>query len=206
MPKKLSIGDLVPDDKNFNKGTEFGDSLIEKSLRENGAGRSILLDKNNNIIAGNKTAQKAGELGMDDVIVVESDGSKIIAVKRTDIDLDSHEGRKLALADNATSKANLNWDEDILKEKYAQEDLTPWGVHLAMGTDDIMEEWEGMPDYNSEDMRAKFSLKVNFNTEADLLAFAELVGQPITAKTKYIYFPKQEKESRRDEGYVTDEE
>jgi hypothetical protein len=42
----MKIAELIPDDKNFNKGTEFGNSLIEKSLRKFGAGRSILLDKN----------------------------------------------------------------------------------------------------------------------------------------------------------------
>ena len=45
--KKTKIEDLIPDDLNFNKGTQFGQSMIEKSLRTFGAGRSILLDKNN---------------------------------------------------------------------------------------------------------------------------------------------------------------
>ena len=69
------LSDLIPDDKNFNKGTEFGQHLIEKSLRENGAGRSILLDKNNRIIAGNKTTENAANIDMDDVIIVETDGT-----------------------------------------------------------------------------------------------------------------------------------
>ena len=42
--EKKKIEDLIPDDLNFNKGTEFGQSIIEKSLRSFGAGRSILLD------------------------------------------------------------------------------------------------------------------------------------------------------------------
>ena len=48
-----TIADLRFDDKNFNRHTSYGMSLLEKSLRELGAGRSILLDKDNNIIAGN---------------------------------------------------------------------------------------------------------------------------------------------------------
>lgn len=47
------ISDLVPDANNYNKGTEFGAGLIEKSIRNLGAGRSILLDKNGKVIAGN---------------------------------------------------------------------------------------------------------------------------------------------------------
>ena len=52
---ETNIESLVPDNKNFNKGTEYGQHLIEESLRKFGAGRSILLDKNNSIISGNKT-------------------------------------------------------------------------------------------------------------------------------------------------------
>jgi len=95
MTKKenVKISELIPDDKNFNKGSEFGNSLIEKSFRKFGAGRSILLDKNNRIIAGNKSVENASAIGMEDVQIVESDGKRIIAVKRMDIDLDSPEGR-----------------------------------------------------------------------------------------------------------------
>lgn len=127
------LSDLIPDDKNFNKGTEFGQHLIEKSLRENGAGRSILLDKNNRIIAGNKTTEKAASIDMDDVIIVETDGKKLVAVKRTDIDLDSEQGRQMALADNATSAANLEWDEDQLRAMQIEMDnFDPeeWGVKM----------------------------------------------------------------------------
>ena len=53
----VDIRDIIPDDHNFNKGTEKGREMIEKSFRELGAGRSILLDKNNRIIAGNKSQQ-----------------------------------------------------------------------------------------------------------------------------------------------------
>jgi DNA modification methylase len=130
MSKKAKLSDLIADNKNFNKGTEYGQSLIEKSLRKFGAGRSILIDKNNRIIAGNKTVENAAAIGLDDLQIVESDGTKIIAVKRTDIDLDSKAGRELALADNATSKANIDWDIETTFE-VANEfgfDAGEWGV------------------------------------------------------------------------------
>lgn len=130
---EATIADLIPDDKNLNKGTQFGQHLIEKSLRELGAGRSLLLDKNNRIIAGNKTTENAAAIDLNDVIIVESDGTKLVAVKRTDIDLDSERGRKLALADNATSAANLEWDEEQMAAFQAELDnFDPgeWGVEL----------------------------------------------------------------------------
>lgn len=130
---KARITDLVGDNHNFNKGTQYGDHLMDESLRQFGLGRSILIDKNNRIIAGNKTTEKAGELGFEDVLIVETDGKTLIAVKRTDIDLDSKAGRELALADNATSKANLEWDEAALEAVAAEFDFDPadWGVAIG---------------------------------------------------------------------------
>jgi hypothetical protein len=125
-PTKIS--ELIPDDKNFNTGSEYGNSLIEKSFRKFGAGRSILIDKNNRIIAGNKSIQNAGAIGMEDVQVVESDGKRIIAVKRTDIDLDTPEGRELALADNATAKANIVFDAELVEAELGEAECEEWGI------------------------------------------------------------------------------
>ena len=137
--KEAKISDLVFDDKNFNKHTEYGMSLIEKSIRNNGAGRSILIDKNNRIIAGNGVTEIAGQIGLEDVQIVESDGSKIIAVKRTDIDLDSKQGREMALADNATASVDLAWDEEQIQ--FAEEEFgmvaEEWGVNLDFKTEGV---------------------------------------------------------------------
>ena len=107
--------EIVPDDKNANKGTKRGLELLEKSLEKFGAGRSILVDKNGRVIAGNKTIQAAIEKGFD-VQVVKSDGKRVIAVMREDIDLDTPEGRELAIADNRVAEMDLDWDGDVLRE------------------------------------------------------------------------------------------
>ena len=139
---ETSIESLVPDNKNFNKGTEYGDRLMDESLRRFGLGRSILIDKNNRIIAGNKTAEKAADIGFTDVLVVEVDGNQLVAVKRKDIDLDSSKGRELALADNATGKANLSWDEKMIAEMATKFDFNPddWGVDVSKEEPDNKEE------------------------------------------------------------------
>jgi len=138
------IEDLIFDDKNFNKHTEYGMGLLEKSLRENGAGRSILIDKDNNIIAGNGVVEVAGSIGIDKVKIVETSGDEIIAVKRTDIKLDSEKGRTMALADNATASADLAWDEENIKE---QEETwgfesSDWLGNESLKLDDTMQELE----------------------------------------------------------------
>ena len=126
---KKKITDLKFDNKNFNKGTQYGKSLMEKSLSKFGAGRSILIDKNNRIIAGNKTTENFGELGLEDVKIVETDGKTLVAVKRNDIDLDTPEGREFALADNQTAKTNIDFDFEIAKDELGDETLNEWGLN-----------------------------------------------------------------------------
>lgn len=50
--KIIDIEQLAQDQHNFNKGSEQGQELMERSFKEMGAGRSILIDRNGNIIKG----------------------------------------------------------------------------------------------------------------------------------------------------------
>lgn len=128
--EEVSLDALIPDNLNANRGTEYGTHLLEKSFRELGAGRSLLLDKNNRIIAGNKSTETAAAIGLKNVIIVETDGTQLVAVKRTDIDLDSKQGRELAIADNATSKANLQWETQAIAKIEEGWGVVPadWGI------------------------------------------------------------------------------
>jgi len=127
---EAKISTLIADDLNANKHSEYGMQLLEKSISELGLGRSVLVDRNGRIIAGNAVVETAGHLGLHDVIIVPSDGKKLIVVKREDIDLDTKQGRELALADNGTAKANLVWDEDAIMAIQEQWEVKPeeWGV------------------------------------------------------------------------------
>ena len=138
MGKEIKkISDLIPDGHNYNKGTEFGAALIEKSIRTLGAGRSILLDKKGRVIAGNKTLEGIVQAGFDDedIIVVKTNGKQIVAVQRTDLDLDTKRGKEMALADNATGKANLAWDYEAMKDDFSGAELEEWGVFNEIGDD-----------------------------------------------------------------------
>lgn len=148
---ETNIESLVPDNKNFNKGTEYGDRLMDESLRKFGLARSIVIDKNNRIIAGNKTAEKAADIGFTDVLVVEVDGNQLVAVKRKDIDLDSAKGRELAIADNATSKANLAWDESMIEEVSQQWGFEPqdWGIDVFQQEEPEQEEQSGKKEIST---------------------------------------------------------
>jgi hypothetical protein len=112
----VEIGALRADGHNANKGTERGRQALADSLKKYGAGRSIVIDKHGAIIGGNKTIEQAQAAGIKDVVVVETDGSQIVAVKRTDLDLSRDaKARELAYADNRTGELNLDWDPDVIR-------------------------------------------------------------------------------------------
>lgn len=173
-----SIDSLIPDNKNFNKGTEFGDHLMDESLRKFGLGRSILLDKNDRIIAGNKTAEKAAELGFENVLVVETDGNTLVAVKRKDVDLDSAKGREFALADNATSKANLCFDTDLIMQEAEKFDFDPeeWGVPMEQPEDE-------QPEDGKKEISTKLIVECGDVSKLSLL-FSELQDRGFKCELK----------------------
>lgn len=123
--KNAKLSEFTPDPRNANKGTERGRGMLEKSLQDLGAGRSVLADKHGVLIAGNKTLQTAVEAGFEDAIVVESDGTRLVIVKRTDLDLSTDEkAKRLAIADNRVGEISLEWDADVLAELNQEVDLS----------------------------------------------------------------------------------
>jgi hypothetical protein len=121
-----SIQDLAPDRRNANKGTVRGRSMVENSLREVGAGRSIVVDKNGEVIGGNKTLEAWVDIG-GEIEVVKTDGKKLIVVQREDLDLSDDKGqaRRLAYYDNRANEVGLDWDpEQIHADLMAGVDLS----------------------------------------------------------------------------------
>ena len=118
-----SIKDLKSDHKNARKRTDRSAKLIAESLQRYGAARSIVIDEDNRILAGNGTIEGAKAAGIQNIRVIETDGTEIIAVKRTGLTEDEKIG--LALADNRTSDLS-DWDKDMLQQLSAEHDLAPW--------------------------------------------------------------------------------
>lgn len=110
-PAPGRLSDLIPDAQNANRGTDRGRAALRDSLRRFGAGRSILVDKHGRIIAGNKTAEQAAAEGLEEIVVVPSDGRKLVVVQRTDLDLETDpEAKGLAVAENRVAEMDLQWD------------------------------------------------------------------------------------------------
>jgi DNA modification methylase len=113
--RTVPIEALILDEKNANRGTKRGRELLAQSLDNFGAGRSVLVDCKNRVIAGNKTVEAARAAGLRSIAVIETDGSSLVAVQRGDLDLTrDKKARELALADNRVSEIDLEWSPEVL--------------------------------------------------------------------------------------------
>jgi hypothetical protein len=118
-----SINDFKTDSRNARKRTNQSATLIQESLKRYGAARSIVVDENGTVLAGNGTFESAKSAGITNVRIIESDGTELIAVRRTDLSDDEKVG--LALADNRTAELS-SWDNEMLHRLSMEHDISPW--------------------------------------------------------------------------------
>lgn len=147
------------DKRNYRKHNDKNKKLIKKSLQECGAGRSIIIDNEGEIIAGNGVYEQAQKLGLKTKIV-ETDGSELVVVKRTDLATDDDKRKRLAVMDNSTSDTS-EFDIDLLEEDFAIDDLNDMGLDLKIEDE---EENEG----EEETYESTYILQIICNSEEEL--------------------------------------
>lgn len=125
-PTETTLEALLQDPKNARRRTQRSTGMIERSLREFGAARSLVVDENGVILAGNGTAEAAAAIGIEKVLVIPADGRTLVAVQRND--LSPEQKAEYGVADNRSSDlsefdgAALN----ALLEDNPQLDLSAW--------------------------------------------------------------------------------
>ncbi len=120
------LSEFKADPANPNKGNARGRALLDSSVKELGAGRSLVADKDGVIIAGNKTREALEKQGKTKAVVVEVDGDTPVIVKRTDMDMSDPTGtaRKYSFMDNRAGELSLTWDDQqIINSVNANLDL-----------------------------------------------------------------------------------
>ena len=132
---KENEGNIKYDKNNYRIHSAENKQLIKKSLEDCGAGRSILIDNENEIIAGNGVYEQAKKLGIP-VRVVETKGDELIAVKRTDLQTEDQKRKVLAVMDNTTSDSS-EFDIEKLENDFGIGELSDFGIE---GIGDVMED------------------------------------------------------------------
>lgn len=118
-----TIKDLKPDHRNARRRTDRSASLIQESLQRFGAARSIVIDEEGRVLAGNGTVEGAKAAGIEKVRIIEASGDELVAVRRSGLTEEQKIG--LALADNRSSDLS-EWDALMLEQLAAEQDLAPW--------------------------------------------------------------------------------
>lgn len=176
------MGDNIKyDARNYRKHNDKNKELINKSLKECGAGRSIVIDNEDNIIAGNGIFEASQKLGLKTKII-ETDGSELVVVKRTDLATDDDKRKQLAVMDNSSSDSS-EFDFELINADFDVETLGEWGIDDFVSLDDAECE---MPELTSGD---KEPFQQMTFTLAD--AQAEVIKQAIadikqTEQYKYV--------------------
>jgi len=197
--KQVPVDNVKPHPRNPREG-DVG--AIHQSIQENGFYGSLIVQKSTGyILAGNHRWIAATQQGYDTVPV-------------TYVDVDDDHALRILLADNRTNDlASYNETElnSILKDLAESTGLAGTGYdgddldQLITDEDfDANAEWTGMPEYTQDDQRAYQTIKVHFINEEDRQAFADLIGQPLTEKTRSIWHPRQERENLQEYQYVND--
>jgi hypothetical protein len=108
----------------------------------------------------------------------------------------------LAEADRVQLEALLH--EVTTGDAAVQQLLSDLAAHQGLiPPDNPLDHWQGMPAFEQESQQAFRTIYVHFLSQAAVEAFGQLLQQPITDKTKYLYFPAQERADFTSLAYVT---
>jgi hypothetical protein len=82
---EVTLASLTPDPRNARHHSGRNRALVEQSLCEVGAARSIVVDDDGTILAGNATVAAVAQVGIDRGRIIETDGTELVAVRRSDL-------------------------------------------------------------------------------------------------------------------------
>lgn len=193
----LDVAELHAHKRNYREHPDDQIKHLQESLKTFGVYRNIVVAKDNTILAGHGVVSAAKKSGI-----------KRIPVFRLNVGANDRRAIKLLVADNEIEHLAEQSDRqlaDLLKELKETDDLLGTGFDEMMvanflmttraeseiATIDEAAHWIGMPEYVGE-KRFPF-LIVSFRSDKARQAFARLLKIEITAKTKSIWYPPEQR-------------
>ena len=149
----MQIKDLKQDKRNYRKHNQRNLDLIKKSVTEVGLGRSVVIDNENEIVCGNGLVSTLDK--NTPIKVIETDGSELVVVKRTDLATNDDKRKQLAIMDNSTSESS-EWDFEKLEADFDTEELEDWGLDVDFAIEE--EEKEVIEDEVPEEVETRCKL------------------------------------------------
>ncbi len=203
----IDIDKIKPYEKNPRKN-QNGEK-IAKSLEKYGWRQPIVVDKDYVVIVGHTRLMGAEHLKMKQVPV------------HVATDMKEDEVKAYRIADNRLSE-DSTWDYELLKfemdllndigfdlddlgfEKQELETIVFQPDHNSREWLDTEEHWQDMPSFEHDDQSPYKSINVNFVSKESMDKFFQIIKQDYTDKTKFIWYPKIEKNVIKDKAWEND--
>lgn len=192
---------------NANRHSARGIAALDKRIRGDGWIGAMTTAADGEMIAGSARLERVADIfGVEaEPLIIETVGDRPVVIVRKDIpNAADPRAQRLSLADNRIHQLDLAWDVEVLagydaavlEGLYEPAELSDLGQAWANahGTpvDDPQGEWQGMPEFEEEDLGGVRRIIVHFMTHDDVREFQELIGQGFSKKQKYIWHPKAE--------------
>ncbi len=111
-----------PQRKNANRHTKRGLDALESSIQSHGWIGAMTAANDGEVFDGSARLETVTTALPVDPIVIETDGTRPIVVKRTDIPTaDDPRAKRLALDANRIAQLDLSWDAEVLQELLADD-------------------------------------------------------------------------------------
>jgi hypothetical protein len=208
--RMIELATLTPYARNARLHSDEQVKLIASSLERFGWMQPLVIDSAQTLIVGH------GRVLAAELLAKEGRTARGIAIDTVPCvvaeDLTDDEIKAYRIADNKLA-LNAGWDFEALSVEIDELndqgfDLTLLGfqrfeLNEMIGTpNDPRAEWAGMPSFTQDNQKAFRDIVMHFPNESAAREFAELLGQSITEKTKYLWFPKAEPVKAVDKLYV----
>lgn len=183
------LRDLKPQADNPREIKKGQAARLVKSWHKFGQPDVISINPDNTILNGHQRFYVWGAAyGLDFEVAVRVASRQFTRAEWQEYTVVSHEGA----VGGWDWEGLANW-EGVGVAELAEWGFQAWQLGGASGGDDPNELWKGMPEFGQDDLSPHRTLNVHFASDEDVTDFAELVGQKLTGKTKYIWYPKVER-------------
>ena len=185
-----TAADLIQDTNNYRKHSDTNKARIKKSIDEAGLGRSVVIDADGVLVAGNGVQQVID--GDTPVKVVETDGTELVVVKRTDLHTGDPRRKTLALADNATAD-DVEWDFEAIAEDWSEDEAGDWGVEWPADDEENVQVGKNT-EIDTEDFNDKIKIEFEFSIDEHAFvrdALAKIDANKETALLKILGYGEE---------------
>lgn len=192
---KLALKTLTPWERNPRRISEPASKRLLDSFDSFGQVDTLAIGPNNEVYNGHQRLKVLVEKFGPDYEVDARRASRALSEKeREKLTIYLHRG------------ATGEFDLEALAASFDIAELDSWGMPDLNVPDIPEEQWAagGMPEHDGLP-REHAKVTVRFMNEQDIAAFAELIGQAVTADTVSIWFPAKSREDERAKKWVASE-